>query len=226
MVLGAAAGALALAGMAARPTRALAQAGSLFPLAADDGGQVYNYRLPADLSVEGLPGVVWTGAASPDVVLVEYFDYNCPFCRKAAAALDALLRAEPGLKLGLVNDPVLGVGSVQAAKVQQAVLRAAGPATAYAFHRAVYAERGPVDGPLVLRVAGGMGLDAHAIEAAADLPQVGGVIKRQAELCASLGFDATPAFSTGNVGFLGYPGPRALAKIVSDVKRCDKLACG
>ena len=223
---GAIAGALAFIGAGALPRPAAAQAGSLFPFTADDGKQVYNYRLPSDLSVEGLPGVVWTGANHPDVILVEYFDYNCPFCRKAEADLDGLLRMNPGLKLGLVNNPILSLGSVQAAKVQQAVLRTAGPAQAYAFHRAVYAKRGPIDGPLSLAVVGEMGLDARAIEAAADLPQVGAVIKRQAELAQSLGFEATPSFSLGNIGILGYPGPDALQKAVADMKRCDRLACG
>jgi protein-disulfide isomerase len=223
---GALRGALAFIGTAALPRLASAQAGSLFPFTADDGKQVYNYRLPSDLSVEGLPGVVWTGAKHPDVILVEYFDYNCPFCRKAEGELDALLRMNPGLKLGLVNNPILSLGSVQAAKVQQAVLRSAGPAKAYAFHQAVYAKHGPIDGPLSLEVVGELGLDAHAIEAAADLPQVGAVIKRQAELAQALGFEATPSFSLGNIGILGYPGPDALQKAIADMKRCDKLACG
>ena len=223
---GALRGALALAGLSAMPRSALAQAGSLFPFAADDGKQVYNYRLPSDLSVEGLPGVVWTGAKSPDVILVEYFDYNCPFCRKAEGDLDALLRMNPGLKLGLVNNPILSLGSVQAAKVQQAILRGAGPGKAYAFHKAIYAKHGPIDGPLALQVVSEMGLDAKAIETAADLPQVADVIKRQAELAQALGFEATPSFSLGNIGILGYPGPDALQKAVADMKRCDKLACG
>lgn len=215
----------ALSGSAMLSRAARAQAGSLFPFAADDGHQVYNYRLPSDLSVEGLPGVVWTGAPHPEVILVEYFDYNCPYCRRAERDLDGLLRANPGLELGLVNNPILGLGSVQAAKVQQAVLRTAGPAQAYAFHRAVYARTGPIDGPLALEAVRDLGLDPKVIEAAADLPQVGQVIGRQAGLAASLGFEATPSFSVGNIGILGYPGRDAMQRAVAAMKRCDKLAC-
>ncbi len=218
-------GSLALLTVPLLPRAALAQAGSLFPFTSDDGKQVYNYRLPSELSTEGLPGVVWTGATTPDVILVEYFDYNCPYCRKAALDLDRLSSRNPGLKLGLVNNPILSLGSVQAAKVQQAVLRTAGPAKAYAFHQAIYAKRGPVDGPLALEVVAELGLDAKAIEAAADLPQVGGVIKRQAQLAKALGFEATPSFSLGNIGILGYPGPDAMARAVGSMKACDKLAC-
>ena len=218
-------GSLALLTVPLLPRAALAQAGSLFPFMSDDGKQVYNYRLPSELSTEGLPGVVWTGATSPDVILVEYFDYNCPYCRKAARDLDTLSRRNPGLRLGLVNNPILSLGSVQAAKVQQAVLRTAGPAKAYAFHQAIYAKRGPADGPLALEVVADLGLDAKAIEAVADLPQIGGVIKRQAQLAQALGFEATPSFSLGNIGILGYPGPDAIARAVGSMKACDKLAC-
>ena len=218
-------GSLALLTLPPFRRAALAQAGSLFPFSSDDGKQVYNYRLPSGLSTEGLPGVIWTGAASPDVILVEYFDYNCPFCRKAAGDLDKLLARNPGLRLGLVNNPILSLGSVQAAKVQQAVLRTAGPAKAYGFHQAIYAKRGPIDGPLALEVVGDIGLDAKAVESAADLPQVGGVIKRQAQLAQALGFEATPSFSVGNIGILGYPGPDAMARAIGTMKVCDKLAC-
>ena len=219
-------GALAACTAAVLPQSARAQAGSLFSFAGDNGEQYYNYRLPAEPSVAGLPGVVWTGAAHPAVQLVEYFDYNCPFCRKAEPDIDALLRANPDLRLGLVNDPILAPGSVQATKVQQAVLRTAGPAKAYAFHRALFAKHGPVDGPLALDVAASLGLDRSAIETAADLPQVGEVVKRQAHLADGLGFEATPAFQFGNVAMLGYPGPAAMARAIGNMRTCDKLACG
>lgn len=204
---------------------AAGQEGSLYPFADDKGRQVYNYRLPADLSTEGLPGIVWTGASSPDAVLVEFFDYNCPYCRTAAPDLDALLARTPGLRLGLVNNPILSAGSVQAAAVQQAILRTHGPARAYAFHKRVLAEHGSVDGPSALRIAADLGLDAKALEATGDLPQVRDVIARQRHLAQALGFQATPSFMLNATGILGYPGPAAMARVIAAVKRCDKLVC-
>ncbi len=207
------------------PRSALSQAGSLFPFEDDRGRQVYNYRLPSDLSVEGLPGVLWTGARTPEVILVEFFDYNCPYCRAAANDLDALLRTVPTLRLGLVNNAVLSPGSVQAAKIQQAVLRSSGPDTAYRFHRRLYETRGTIDGPMALAALSELGLDAKAIESAADLPQIGEVVRRQRKLAEALGFAATPSFMLGSIGLLGYPGPAALARAVAAFRHCDKLVC-
>ena len=203
----------------------MAQAGSLFPFTDDRGKQVYNYRLPSDLSTEGLPGVVWTGATAPDAILVEFFDYNCPYCRAAAKDMQHLLDAEGGLRLGLVNHPILSAGSVQAAKAQQAVLRAYGPAQAYGFHRQLFETHGPVDGPLALKVAADLGLDSKRIEHEGDLPQVGEVIRRQAGLAKAAGFAATPSFMIDGIAILGYPGPQALARAVAEIRKCDKLVC-
>ena len=218
-------GSLAFGLAALAPSAARPQNGSLFGFKDDSGRQVYNYRLPSDLSVEGLPGVLWTGAKTPDVILVEFFDYNCPFCRVAARDMPALLARTPTLRLGLVNNAVLSAGSVQAAKVQQAVLRAYGPAKAYEFHETLLAGHGPVDGPMALDVAKGLGLDEKAAEAAGDLPQVGEVIRRQRQLAESLGFDATPSFMLGSIGVLGYPGQDGMRRAVGAFRQCEKLVC-
>ena len=61
---------------------ARAQAGNLYDLPDDAGKPIANYRLPSELSTEGLPRIVWTGSKTPDAILVEFFDYNCPFCKK------------------------------------------------------------------------------------------------------------------------------------------------
>ena len=201
------------------------QAGSLCPFNDDRGAQVYNYRLPSDLSTEGLPGIIWTGSAAPDVILVEFFDYNCPYCRAASKDLQQLVDQDHALRLGLVNNPILSAGSVQVAKVQQAVLRSYGPAKAYAFHRGVFDAHGPADGPSALELATSLGLDAKLVETEGDLPQIGDVIKRQAELARALGFAATPSFMIDGIGILGYPGPQAMARAVDQVRRCDKLVC-
>ena len=197
-----------------------------FPLKDDGGSPITNYRLPSQLTTEDLPGVLWTGSSQPDVTLVEFFDYNCPYCRKAVKDLDALSAHDGDLRFGLVNNAILSPGSVQAAKVQLAVMKVKGAAVAYRFHLRLLGKHGPVDGPAALQLAAEMGLDRAEVEKAGDLDEVGVVLRRQVGLASSLGFVATPSFMIDGVGILGYPGAKSMGRIVGAVRKCDKVVCG
>lgn len=204
---------------------ARADNGNLFALLDDSGNRVQNYRLPSELSTEDLPGIVWSGSDTPDVILVEFFDYNCPFCRKASGELEAIVLKDRNLRLGLVNNAILSIGSIQVAKVQQAVLKLYGPGRAQDFHRDMFLHRGVNDATAALQVVKNLRLDVAAITTAADGDDVTGVLKRQAELAANLGFSTTPSFMIDGVGILGYPGPRTISRIVAAVRSCDKPLC-
>ena len=205
--------------------RALADDG-LFPLRADDGKPVANFRVPSDIPVDGLPGLVTAGARQPDVVLTEFFDYNCPFCRAAVGSIDALLDEDRGLRLVLVNNPILSRGSRAAAQVQQAVLRVGGPEKAYAFHRAALEHRGLMDGLSAIAVAANLGLDREVLAKSAELPQVADALSRQAETAKELGFETTPSFVLGSTAIAGYPGPKSLRAVVAATRACDRPVCG
>lgn len=197
-----------------------------YALTADDGAPIQNFRIPSELDPAALPGVIWKGGQSADVILYEFFDYNCGYCRKAAREMDAVLAKDSGLRLGLINDPILSLGSVQAAKVQQGVLKLHGPQVAYDFHLKMFAKRGQSDGPSALATVKSMGLDAKKIEEAADSETVTQVLSRQARLASSLGMSMTPAFAVASVGLLGWPGVKALRSIVSNARKCDRPVCG
>jgi protein-disulfide isomerase len=205
------AGLALLASSAFVARRAAAQDSRAFDLFGDDGKRVANYRLPSELSLTGLPGITWVGSARPDVILVEFSDYNCPYCRKAAPDLDALVTKDSNFRLGLVNNPIIGLGSVQAAKVQQAVLKLYGPKRAYDFHKAMFAQRGGNDGPVALQIAQSLGLDKAGIETAADGEIISAVLKRQVKLASDLGFTRRrPSCSTVS-GFWVIPGHKVQA---------------
>ncbi len=217
------AGMLALAPVVARA--AGADAGQAFELRADDGDPLTNFRIPAELDPAQLPGVVWVGPETADVSIYEFYDYNCGYCRLAARELDAALRADPALRLGLVNDPILSVGSVQCAKIQQAILRLAGPRVAYDFHLRLFTKPGRKDGPFALDLAREMGLDVPKIEESANAKSVTEVLSRQARLSSALGIETTPSFIVAGVGVLGWPGSRSLRAMIADARRCDRPLC-
>ena len=127
--------------------------------------------------------------------------------------------------MGLVNNAIIGLGSVQSAKVQQGVLKLYGPKRAYDFHKAMFAHRGANDGPVALEIAQSLGLDKAVIETAADGDDVSSVLKRQVKFASGLGFYATPSFMLNGVGILGYPGRESTSRMIAAVRKCDKLAC-
>jgi len=106
---------------------------------------------------------VFQDAASPvsgnpkgEVTLVEFFDYNCPYCRVMVPLLTQAEAADPLLRIVYKEFPILGAGSVFAAKAALAANRQGKYVT---FHRALYQLRGPVDEPKVLEVAANVGID-------------------------------------------------------------------
>ena len=72
-----------------------------YPIKSDEGDPITNFDLKPELSARlaKLPGQVAVGNPDGDVTLVQFYDLNCPFCREAAADVDALVRADKKLKL-------------------------------------------------------------------------------------------------------------------------------
>ena len=203
------------------------EAGQWFAIKGDDGRSVPNIRLPVEVTSEldDLGGVIWTGAESRALTIVEFFDYNCPYCRKAVRDIHTLLRQAPDLRLGLVNNPILSAGSAEAARVELAVLRLGGPERAYEFHRGLFERRGGIGRDDALDVAASLGAPVADVARLADSPDIRGALADQMRLAASLGMAATPSFLIGGAGLLGYPGPRSLEKIVDSVRDCAQITC-
>ena len=80
---------------------------------AEDLGPVSN---SAETVILRNPGTPPAGAKDPDVILVEFFDYNCPFCKKLAPALQALLQSDPKVALVYKDWPILSDVSRYAAR--------------------------------------------------------------------------------------------------------------
>ena len=106
------------------------------------------------------------GNPQGDVTMVEFFDYNCGFCRKALADKLELMKADPKLRLVLKEFPVLGEGSTQAAQVAVAVRMQdkTGGKKYLEFHQKMFASRGQIDKARALAVVREIGFDAARVE--------------------------------------------------------------
>jgi protein-disulfide isomerase len=196
-----------------------------FPLRADDGSPIVNSRLPAGVDPTKIPGIVWKGPDDAKVSLIEYFDYNCGYCREAVSDLEALVSKDSSVRLGLVDYAVLAPESAEAAKVHQAVLALAGPGPAYDFHTRLFKRRGHVNGAAALAVARELGLDSAKVQEMANSPTVTEALVKQARVAQQLHLEATPSFVVGGVAILGWPGPRSLKRVVAEVKKCGTVVC-
>ncbi|GAA0239154.1 Thiol:disulfide interchange protein DsbL [Methylorubrum aminovorans] len=218
---------LAIAGPAAAQSY-----GQTFKVENDEGRPVANMRLPGEITgqIQELRGVTYVGPREAEVTLYEFFDYNCPWCRKAAADVTALAGSDPGLRIGLVHNPILSPMSAQAAKVSLAVQRKLGSAAAFAFYGQLLSTKGQIDGLKALDIAAKTsakaGVSRAELEQIADSDEVREAMRAHMNVAANLGLSATPSYVLGNTGVLGHPGVKSLAKMIAAVRRCDQIACG
>jgi len=144
------------------------------------------------------PHQVTLGNPQGNVVLVEFFDYNCPYCKSAVGDIVRLLQAEPQLKLVLKEYPVIGPGSTEAAQVAVAVRMQDKTGEKYlAFHQRLLGERGPVDKARALEAAKEAGLDMARIERDLGSDEVRDTLKESQTLADALGLNGTPSYVVG-----------------------------
>lgn len=151
------------------------------------------------------------GNPNGDVTLVEFFDYNCGYCRRANPDMKALLANDPSLRIVLKEFPILGDGSVQAARVSIAVLAAA-PDKFLRFHNALMSEPGEADGARAISIAEELGFDVDELAALMEGEAVTATIAEASDLALKLNLTGTPSYVTAQeviIGAVGYEGLRA-----------------
>jgi len=165
------------------------------------------------------------GNAKGDVTLVEFFDYNCGFCKKAMADMLELLKDDPKLKIILKEFPVLGPGSVEAAKVAVAVRMQDKSGKKYLdFHQKLLGGRGQADKARALAVAKEVGMDMKRIDADLATDEVKASLDESLKLAETLGLNGTPSYIVGTDVVVGAVGLDALRTKVSTA-RCGKATC-
>ncbi len=211
----------------AAPLSARADDAAQFPIIADDGSIIANHSVSTDLvaRIEKLKNIVVVGNPAGKVTLYEFYDLNCPYCRRASADIDELLQSNTSVRLVLVPFPVLGIPSILAARVEYAVNRMSNAENAYKFHRAVYQGRGTIDDQRAFAAAQSLGLESVELRKIANDDAFGTVMKEHLRVGDALGIQATPGLVLGGVVIVGYPGKKALTEAVNSVAKCGTVMC-
>jgi protein-disulfide isomerase len=171
------------------------------------------------------PRQVVLGNPAGNVTFVEFFDYNCGYCKRAMTDMLTLMKDDPKLKVVLKEFPVLGPGSVEAAQVAVAVRMQDKTGKKYLeFHQKLLGGRGQADKAHALAVAKEIGMDMTRIEKDLASPEVKSTLEENFKLAEALGMNGTPSYVIGSDVVVGAVGLPALQEKVNTA-RCGKAAC-
>ena len=160
------------------------------------------------------------GNPQGDVTVVEFFDYNCGFCKRAMTDMLELIKSDPKLRFVLKEMPVLGPQSVEAAQVAIAVRMQDKTGKKYLdFHQRLLGGRGQVDKVRALAAAKEAGLDMARIEKDMASPEVRATLEEGMKLAEALGINGTPSYVVGDEVVAGAVGIATLKQQIADARQ-------
>jgi protein-disulfide isomerase len=171
------------------------------------------------------PQAIVAGNPSGDLTMVEFFDYNCGYCKRALSDVQTLVKSDPKLRVVLKDFPVLGPDSVEASRVALAVKNQFQGQKLFDYHVKVMESRGRVNGERAIAVAKEMGADMGRLQKDMDTAEVKMALATNVELGDKLGLTGTPAFIIGDEVIPGAVGIEPLKQVIGNVRKCGKASC-
>jgi protein-disulfide isomerase len=157
--------------------------------------------------------------------LVEFFDYNCHYCKGALPDIARLMQNDPNLRVVLKDFPVLGPGSVEAAQVASAVRNQLTGERFWQYHRKLLGMHGPVGKDEALAVAKELGVDLDRLEKDMANPDIRNGIEETMRTADALQINGTPSFVVGQDVVIGAVGYDELKDKVDSVHKCGHAVC-
>ena len=163
---------------------------------------------------------VTLGNPHGDVTMVEFFDYNCGYCKRAMSDMLELLKTDPKLKVVLKEYPVLGPGSLEAAQVAVACRMQDATGKKYLdFHQRLLGGRGPADKSHALAAAKEAGFDLARIEKDLKSDEVRETLRETMKLADAIGLNGTPSYIIGSDVVVGAQGYETLKEKVDAARK-------
>ncbi|WP_141165593.1 DsbA family protein [Pararhizobium mangrovi] len=170
------------------------------------------------------PGDLVLGDPDGSVTLVEFYDYNCPYCRAAVSDMKTIVANEKGLRYVLKEFPILGDDSMAASRASMAFEMLA-PNKFKTFHDRLMAIKGSADAERAEKIAADLGVDPKQLEAKMKDPKIGARIRQTYALADKLNLTGTPAYVVGDMAVSGVIGADALRKAIGNVRACGSTTC-
>ncbi len=164
---------------------------------------------------------------NPDgkITLVEFFDYNCGYCKRALGDLDRLMQANKDLRVVLRDFPILSSGSVDAALVALAAHNQFTGDKYWEYHRKLLGTRSSVGRQQALDVAKAMGADMGKLEKDAADPKTRAAIQQSLDTAQTLALNGTPSYVVGDDAIVGAQGFDEISKRLGNMRKCGKALC-
>jgi protein-disulfide isomerase len=162
------------------------------------------------------PEAPFGGNASGDVIVVDFNDYQCPYCKRVHQALKSVVAADGKVKVVYKDLPILGEPSRIAAL---AALASVKQGKHQAFHDALMEFNGKLDRARILEIAASVGLDVALLEKDMEDPKFKQLIERNMALAGALGVRGTPAFVIGEQFVPGAVDADTLKQMIAEARK-------
>jgi protein-disulfide isomerase len=165
------------------------------------------------------------GNPNGDVTVIEFFDYNCGFCKRGLADLQKLIKEDSKLKVVLKDLPILSPASRDAAAVAVAAKAQLSPEKFWEFHVKLMSKSGQIGKAQALEVARDVGADLARIEKDMAAPEVNAAFEESRKIADALGLSGTPSYIIADDVVIGAVGFEQLKSRIDNVRKCGKAQC-
>lgn len=155
------------------------------------------------------------GNPDGDVTVVEFYDYNCGYCKKAMTDVTTLIEEDKNVKVVFVEMPILGRTSEVAARWAMAADK---QDKFLSYHIGLMKNRGPITEDALEKIAKNVGLDIAQMRKDIDAPEIAALIKEKTSKASAMGISGTPAFIIDGKLYGGYIGIDAMRRAVKDAR--------
>ena len=170
------------------------------------------------------PEDVVLGNPDGDVTIVEFYDYNCGFCKRAMNDMIGLLDKDPNLRFVLKEFPILGPDSLAAHRVAMSFRKLA-PELYSDFHMKLLGGDVRATETQAIEIAKSLGVEEAALVAGMDDPAIDQSIRQTYELANALGISGTPSFVIGDEAVFGAVGEETLLAKINNMRQCESTIC-
>ncbi|WP_419913495.1 DsbA family protein [Hoeflea sp.] len=170
------------------------------------------------------PHNVVLGNPEGDVTIVEFFDYNCGFCKRALKDMEEIIAEDPNVRFILKEFPILGDDSIAAHRVSVAV-RLIAPEKYEEFHLELLGGRDRATEDSAIAVAKKLGIDETKLRAAMDDDAITESFRESYMIADGLGISGTPSYIVGDEAVFGAVGIPTLKGKVANLRNCESATC-